>query len=112
MSHDDQAQVAAVDGVLVPPVAGEREALAHRRRVVVVAGQHVDGHRQRLEQLADELVLGGVGVLGEIAGHHHGVRERLELEHRRDRAGERGRRALVVRPEPDVGVAELGDHVA
>ena len=61
VSTADEPQRAAARHVAVVLAVGDRErqreALAQRRAIVMVAGEHVDRHRQRREQLADPLVL-------------------------------------------------------
>ena len=70
VSTADEAQRTAARRVAVVLARGlgvgerQREARAQRRAIVVVAGEHVDRHRQRGEQLADALVLARAAVLG------------------------------------------------
>jgi hypothetical protein len=87
-----------------------RVARADRRAIVVVAGQHVEGRRQRLEQLAHALILGGRGAVGEVAGDDHRVRQRVECQQRANCGLERRARALVLGQEAHVRIAELGEH--
>ena len=45
-----------------------REDLAHELRIVVIAGNRVDGHAERLERCAKALVTGAAFVLHDVAG--------------------------------------------
>ena len=111
--HD--ADRAAVNRV-VEELAGGGDLRVVRERVaevlapVVVAGDGVDGHLERLEELADPLVLGRVAVVGQIARQQHRDRRRIHLADRRDRPLERDDRVGVVGMEPNVGIRDLRDR--
>ena len=110
---DHEPDAADVRDEAVLALAVEREVRAQRVAVVVVARQHVDGHRQRREQLAHALVLRRRGRVGEVAADEHRVRARPQRQHGRDAGGQRLRRPAVAGPDEDVRVAELGeDHSA
>ncbi len=104
----DEAEVA--DARRVRGLAAE--VLAQPVAVVVVAGQHVHGHGQRRQQLRRALVLGRERAVGDVAGHQHRVRERPHREHLLDRGGQRRGGPLVLWPDVDVRVAELGEERA
>ena len=70
----------------------QREALAQRRAIVVVAGEHVHRHRQRREQLAGALVLARAAVLGEVAAHEDRAGRGIQRGHRAHRGGQRDAR--------------------
>ena len=76
----------------------------------MVAGEHVVGHRQRREQLAHARVLARVAGVGEVAAHEHGVGRGVERRDGGDGGGERPVGRVVA--EADVGIAQLGQHLA
>ena len=132
MHGDDRRRLAVVVELFREPVDVELPVVAARDRgvardqaqradvrdvaqrlgeQVVVAGHEVDGHRQRREQLARELVLARVTGVGDVAGDDHGVGLLREREDAGDGGGERGAGVLVVGAfEPEVGIADLGEQ--
>ena len=90
------------------PPASVDDVRRERRRVVVVAGDRVDGHRQRREQLLREGVLARIPVVGDVAGDDDRVRQRVEPEHRVDRGGECARGLVLAGAQ--MRIAELGEN--
>ena len=114
MSRTDEPQRAEVDRVLhgLAVAAGHVEVTAQHAPVVVIAGQHVERHFERREQLAQLFVLLVARIVGEVAGHDHGIRLRPDRAHRLDCRGEPVDRPFACPRGADVGIAELGEEHA
>ena len=91
--------------------AGDREVerLTQGGAVVVVAGEHVHGRPDPLEQRPGLRVLRGAAVLGQVARDEHRVRRGPQRADDLDRAGEQ-RLGVAEAPRPaDVRVRELDE---
>lgn len=114
----DQSQRVAVDHVLhefairKPVAVGER--LPERAALIVIAGNAVNRHRERSEQVAQVTVFARVAEVGEVAGDEHDVGSGIEAVHPIDAAFEQGagvddavrQRASQL----EVEIADLGDE--
>ena len=87
-----------------------RERIAQVLAPVVVARNGVDGHLERLQELANALVLRRIAVVGEIAGEQDRDRRRVHRADRRDRLLQCCDRVRVVGVEADVRVGDLRDR--
>jgi hypothetical protein len=76
----------------------------------VIAGEHVDRHRQGLEQFADTLVLGRARIGDQVAADQDGFGLGGHRQHRVHRGRQRASRAGVARADGDVRVAELSEE--
>jgi hypothetical protein len=73
----------------------------------VVSRHHVDGHRQRREQLADPLVLARARIVDQVAADQDGAWQRLQLEQGAHRPRKREGGVLVTATDVDVRIGEL-----
>jgi hypothetical protein len=109
---DDQAQRPEVDRVVERrvPLAGQVEGLPHRRPVVLVAGQDVEGDAEGADQLLRQRVLLRRGVLGEVAGDEDRVdRVRQRGDRGEDLAQGLLRLHALDRRLAEVGVGDVGE---
>ncbi len=93
------------------------EDLAHELRIVVIAGDRVDGHAERLERGAKALVTGAALVLDDVARGENRVdgppRIALRLlEHGEKRRVRRDAAHAAVGGRMQVRVADLQDREA
>ncbi len=103
----------------VPQLAAEleraaREDLAHELRVVVVAGNRVDGYAERLERGAEAFVTGAALVLHDVARGEDRVDGPAPvalrvLEHGEERRVRRHAAHAAVRSRVQVRIADLQD---
>jgi hypothetical protein len=110
--ENDEPQRAEVGRILhgLTVRAGNAKVTAERKPVVVIAGEDIERRLERRQQVANLLVLGVGGMIGQIAGNEHRVRIRHEVPDRRDRGGKH-RGGIPASPvRPDVGIAELDEQ--
>jgi hypothetical protein len=116
----DQAQRSALDHVLqelaLLQIAMIGEGRAQRRAQVVIAGDEMDRHRQRRQQIAQMRILLRHAGIDQVAGHQHDVRHGAQRIDVRDRARQMTCGVDASHRQdalgPDVGVGDLRDQHA